>query len=250
MAALTLVVPPELRFLLPLGRRGGSVDVVAAATDSIGHVVQAAGIPLTEVGEILLNGEPETASARAAAGVLALSPVARPQPTPTSPPRFLLDVGLGGLARRLRILGLDAAYEPDADDPSLVARALTDDRVLLTQDRGLLRRRAVHAGALVRGAGTAAQLEDVLDRFAPRLAPCTRCTACGGVLSPVARDEVAARVTYREYGRCCSCGRVYWRGAHWVRLERVVADAEEVVRRRRAQTRRPEEQCRGEEASR
>lgn len=238
VATLTLEVPAELRFLLPPARRGrGSVDLVAADTDTVGHVVQAAGIPLTEVGEIRLDGEPVAASARAVAGALALRPAGRPQPTPTSPPRFLLDVGLGGLARRLRILGLDAAYEAGADDATLVVRATAEQRVLLTQDRGLLRRRAVRAGALVRGAGTAAQRDDVLDRFAPPLAPWTRCTACGGLLERVARDEVAAvlapgtRDTYRSFARCRDCDRVYWRGAHSARLDRVVAHAEEVVRR-------------------
>jgi uncharacterized protein with PIN domain len=193
MPVLTLRVPAELRFLLPPARRGETVPVVAARTDTVGHVVQAAGIPLTEVEGLALDGTPVPASARVEDGVLALTPVVRPQRTPTSPPRFLLDVHLGGLARRLRVLGLDTAYRPDHQDADLVRRAVAENRVLLTQDRGLLRRRAVLAGALVRGAGTAAQLDDVLDRFAPPLAPWTRCTSCGGPLEPVSREEVASQ---------------------------------------------------------
>jgi uncharacterized protein with PIN domain len=146
---------------------------------------------------------------------------------------FLLDVGLGGLARRLRLLGLDVAYWPetapaDADDGELVARALAEDRAVLTQDRGLLMRRALRRGALVRGAGTDAQLADVLDRFAPALAPLSRCTACGGPLAAVAKDDVAdllpagTRRTYDEFARCRACGRVYWRGAHARRIEAMV----------------------------
>jgi uncharacterized protein len=212
--------------------------VAAAATDTVGHVVQAAGIPLTEVGPITLDGIPVPVQARVKDGVLALAPVVRPQPTPTSPPRFLLDVHLGGLARRLRVLGLDAAYEPGADDPTLVDRAAAEERVLLTQDRGLLCRRALTAGALVRGAGTAAQLDDVLDRFAPPLAPWTRCTGCGGLLEAVSKEAVAPRLepgtwhSYREFARCLECEQVYWHGAHGARLERVVARAEKIVRDR------------------
>jgi uncharacterized protein len=195
---------------------------------------------LTEAGGLLLDGEIVPASARARAGLLTVTSIVRPQSAPTSPPRFLLDVHLGGLARRLRILGLDAAYEPGADDPDLVHRAATERRVLLTQDRGLLRRRAVTAGALVRGAGTAAQLDDVLHRFAPALAPWTRCTSCGGMLAAVSFAEVASqlepgtRQTYREFARCRACSRVYWAGAHRARLDRVVAHAEDLVRARRA----------------
>ena len=171
-------------------------------------------------------------------GNLTLNAVVRPQAAPASPPRFLLDVHLGGLARRLRVLGLDAAYDPDAEDPVLARWAAEEERVLLTQDRGLLCRRAVRAGALVRGSGTAAQLDDVLDRFAPPLTPWTRCTSCGGLLQRVSPQEIAAQLkpgtrrSYQHFALCTDCGQVYWRGAHRAGLEQVVARAEEVVRRR------------------
>jgi len=235
---LTLRVPTELRFLLPPAGRTGTLLVVAAVTDTVGHVVQAAGIPLTEVEGLEIDGTPVLASTLAVDGNLALKAVVRPQDAPASPPRFLLDVHLGGLARRLRLLGLDAAYDPDANDPALVKRAAAEARMLLTQDRGLLCRRAVRAGALVRGAGTAAQLDDVLDRFAPSLAPWTRCTSCGGLLEPVSPQQVASQLkpgtrrSYQHFARCTDCEQVYWRGAHRAGLELVVARAEEVVRLR------------------
>jgi len=103
---LTLRVPTELRFLLPPAGRTGMVPVAAAVTDTVGHVVQAAGIPLTEVEELELDGTPVPASTLVVDGNLALKAIVRPQDAPTSPPRFLLDVHLGGLARRLRLLGL------------------------------------------------------------------------------------------------------------------------------------------------
>jgi uncharacterized protein with PIN domain len=239
VATIAIDVPDELKFLLAPAQRRGTVHLIAAETDTVGHVVEAAGIPLTEVGAIVRGGELIAPSVRAGGGSMRLEPITRPQPTPTWPPRFLLDVGLGGLARRLRILGLDAAYGPEADDPALVSQAAATGRVLLTQDRGLLRRRAVLAGALVRGAGNDDQLADVLDRFAPALAPWTRCTRCNGVLAPVSHDEVAAglepgtRQTYREFARCRDCRQVYWPGAHRARLDRVVEQARAVVQRRR-----------------
>jgi len=178
------------------------------------------------------------ASARAVDGLLRVDPVTRPQAAASAPPRFLLDVHLGSLTRRLRLLGLDATYRPEADDPALVEIAGAEGRVLLTQDRGLLRRRSLPHGALVRGSSADEQLDDVLDRFAPPLAPWTRCTACGGELEPVAAQDVAAEVragtarSHRDFGRCVDCGHVYWRGAHAARIEPVVARAREVVARR------------------
>src|SRR4051794_5752766 len=117
---------------------------------TVGHLVQAAGVPLTEVGHLVLDGTPSGPGARTRPGSLIdVGPVRRPEPVP--PGGFLLDVGLGALARRLRLLGLDAAWRNDADDPFLVAQAVAEDRVLLTQDRGLLMRRAAPPRAPGRG---------------------------------------------------------------------------------------------------
>jgi uncharacterized protein with PIN domain len=224
-------VDPSLAFLLPSRDRAAGGRQLAFDPDAtVGHVVRAAGVPPTEVGTLLLDGVPVETSARTAPGsVLDVGPVVRPQPVPAG--GFLLDVGLGSLARRLRLLGLDAAWSNRADDAELVDRARAEDRVLLTQDRGLLMRKALPAGALVRGAGTEEQLADVLDRFAPALAPLTRCTACGGRLVGVPKEEVAellepgTRRSYDEFSRCTACGRVYWRGAHARRIDAIVAAA-------------------------
>jgi uncharacterized protein with PIN domain len=226
-----VVVPPPLRFLLPgRDRASGHRRLPFDPDSTLGHLVQAAGVPLTEVGGLHLNGTPATETARAAPGsTIAVAEVARPEPVP--PGGFLLDVGLGALARRLRLLGLDAAWSADADDPDLVARALIDDRVLLTQDRGLLKRRALRRGALVRGCRPDDQLADVLDRFAPVLAPLTLCTACGAVLAPVPKRDVTdhlppgTRRSYDEFSGCTACGRIYWRGAHARRIDALIERA-------------------------
>jgi uncharacterized protein with PIN domain len=201
------------------------------------------GIPLTEVGDIRLDGATVDAGdplpGDEGTPRLSLGPRARPQPTPTAPPRFLLDVHLGSLARRLRLLGLDTAYETEAGDDELVRGAIGGRRVLLSRDRGLLSRSALPEGALVRGDRTEEQLEDVLDRFAPPLAPWSRCVRCNATLTPAATDDVAGdlepgtRRTYREFSRCTGCGRVYWRGAHAGPLEAIVRRAEAVVAARR-----------------
>lgn len=228
---LAVRVDPSLAFLLPLRDRAAGRRRVAFDPDAtVGHLVQAAGVPLTEAGPLRLDGAVVTPSARARPGaVIDVVPVARPQRVPAG--GFLLDVGLGTLARRLRLLGLDAAWSRTADDPGLVERAAAEERVLLTQDRGLLMRRALPAGALVRGSRPDEQLADVLDRFAPALAPLTRCTACGAALVPVPKTEVAAllepgtRRSYDDFSRCPACGRVYWRGAHARRIDALIATA-------------------------
>jgi uncharacterized protein len=223
------VAPALWVFLIP-ERRRDAFAVPHDGTSSLGHVVEAAGIPLTEVGSLRVGGVDVAPGHRPAEGdAIEVGPVARPQRPTGWDERFLLDVHLGALARRLRILGVDTAYPDEAGDPALVERANAERRLLLTQDRGLLKRRALWAGAYVRGARPDDQLTDVLDRFAPTLRPWTRCTACNGEVAPADRDEVAAELepgtlrTQDRFARCRSCGRVYWRGAHARRLDRLVA---------------------------
>lgn len=229
----TLTVRPdrELWLFLAPRRRREHFDVRHDGDATLGHVVQSVGIPLTEVGTLRLDGVAAAPEHRPPPGaVVEVGPVARPQDM-AGARGFLLDVGLGTLARRLRILGVDAAYRNDAADDDLVRRSQDEHRVLLTQDRGLLMRRAVRAGAHVRGSRPDEQLADVLDRFALPLAPWTRCTACNGELDHVGLDEVADRLEpgtrrrYRDFARCRACGRVYWHGAHGRRLDPIVATA-------------------------
>ncbi|MFC4911156.1 Mut7-C RNAse domain-containing protein [Actinomadura gamaensis] len=244
---MTLEIAPELLLFLPASRRRERQRVGWDGTSSLGHVIESLGVPLPEVGSLAVDGAPVEPSHRPPAGaVVRVEPVARPQEVPLEPgqaaPRFLLDVHLGTLARRMRLIGLDTAYHNDMDDPELVVQANAERRVLLSQDRGLLMRRALWFGAYVRSPRPDDQLRDLLERFAPELAPWTRCTACNGVLVPVDKAEIerelaeGTRRSYDAYGRCPDCGRVYWRGAHGDHLESIVEAARQTVARARAAT--------------
>ena len=225
----TLLVDEPLRLFLAARYRSGDVPVEPDGTSSLGHLVQSAGVPLTEVGRLARDGAPLLPSYRPRDGdVIEVGAVRRPQP---APPRYLLDVHLGSLARRMRVLGLDTAYSAEAHDDELVTAALAEGRVLLTQDRGLLRRRALRHAAYVRGSRADDQLADVISRFDPALAPFTRCPACNGTLRPVAKADVLHRLepgtirSYDDFAQCTGCGRVYWQGAHAATLHDVVAAA-------------------------
>ncbi|WP_433500169.1 Mut7-C RNAse domain-containing protein [Sphaerimonospora sp. CA-214678] len=226
-AELSVRFASELWIFLPPRRRHDELRIPYDGTSSLGHVIESAGVPLTEVGALLVGGRLVAPSYRPRPRDLVEVPgVSRPQPIPAA--RFVLDVHLGTLARWLRLVGVDVAYRNDLDDDALIAQAGAERRVLLTQDRGILRRRALWLGAHVRGTRPREQFLDVLDRFRPQLAPWTRCTTCNGPLSPVGKGEVEAellpgtRRAYDTFARCLACGRVYWRGAHGGRLAEIV----------------------------
>jgi len=224
-----LEVHPDLRFLLPRQRHDtGELDLSHDPSATVGHVVQSARIPLTEVGDLVVAGVTVPWQSRLQEqDRLDVLPRARPQPL-EGPALFLLDVHLGALARRLRLLGVDAAYDKDAGDDDLVGQAGHEDRVLLSRDRGLLMRRVLRRAAFVRGQDPDDQLADILDRFRPPLQPWSLCPVCGGTLTPVPKAQVAARLepgtlrTQEQFSRCRSCGHVYWHGAHDARLRQIV----------------------------
>ncbi|MEU0414013.1 Mut7-C RNAse domain-containing protein [Streptomyces griseorubiginosus] len=224
---------PELALFVPHGRRSGATPLATDGVSSLGHVVESTGVPLTEVGALRVGDREVPRSYVPAAGdSVHVAPVPRPQRVPGAPLRFLLDVHLGTLARRLRLLGVDTAYEStDIGDPALATRSATEQRVMLSRDRGLLRRRELWAGAYVYSTRPDDQLHDILDRFRPDLRPWTRCTACNGLLKEATKEEVADRLkggterSYDVFAQCQDCGKAYWKGAHHQQLEAIVEHA-------------------------
>ncbi|MGW0334602.1 Mut7-C RNAse domain-containing protein [Streptomyces sp. NPDC003011] len=224
---------PELALFVARRRRTGATPVVTDGVSTLGHVVESLGVPLTEVGSLVVDGRVRPVSHLPAAGEsVRVRAVERPQEVPGAPLRFLLDVHLGTLARRLRLLGVDTAYEStDIGDPALAARSAAEKRVMLSRDRGLLHRRELWAGAFVYSTRPEEQLQDVLGRFRPGLRPWTRCTACNGLLRKVTKEELADRLeggtrrSYDVFAQCRECGQAYWKGAHHERLEAIVERA-------------------------
>jgi len=226
-------------FLLP-ERRAAAFGYAFDGTPSVKDAIEAIGAPHPEVGLILVDGEPadfarllrggERVAVYPAFAHLDAAPLAKLRPPAPEPKRFVLDVHLGILARRLRLLGFDALYRNDYDDATIVRLAAAGSRIVLTRDRGLLKHAAVAHGRWMRATAPREQLAEVADAFGLRggMRPFTRCLRCNGELERVDRDAVEARLPprVREHGerfaRCRSCGRVYWAGTHYERLRRIV----------------------------
>lgn len=231
-AEIRVSFSPELHIFLPAALRRPDAPVGTDAVSSLGHVVESLGAPLTEVGTLLAGGRPVDHGYVPCDGdLIRVEAVAKPQHV-DAPLRFLLDIHLGTLTRRLRLLGVDAAYEnPDIGDAALAARSAAQRRVMLSRDRGLLRRREIFAGAFIYSHRPAEQVDDVLARFAPTLAPWTRCTACNGLLRRTDKAAIRGRLpsgaarTYQGFAECEDCGQAYWQGAHYARLNEFVDHA-------------------------
>jgi uncharacterized protein with PIN domain len=165
-----------------------------------------------------------------------ITPIHRLRPKPLRRPRFVADVHLGTLARYLRLLGFDTCYGNEFDDAELAALTSRERRVLLTRDVGLLKRKAVVRGHWLRSRDPERQVEEIVEALQLKRAfrPFTRCMTCNGLLAVVARKTVDELVPprvyrrFRSFKRCRDCRRVYWRGTHFARLQRLVAHVRSV----------------------
>ena len=128
---------------------------------------------------------------------LDIAGVTRLQNRPLRQPRFVLDVHLHKLAVKMRLLGLDVDYQPRRDDPELARISADTGRILLTRDRGLLKRKMVTHGLYIYETDPDRQIREVVDRLELRslLAPFSRCTRCNGLLCPVPPDTEDYRRT-------------------------------------------------------
>ena len=232
----------DLNDFLPRDLRGQTIPYALDGVVAVKHAIEALGAPHPEVALIRVDGAAVDFAYRLAAGdrvevypATALPPAAprgtlRP-PLPR-PPRFVLDTHLGRLAAYLRIFGLDTVYSNDRDDATLAEIAAAETRVLLSRDRGLLKRKAVVYGYCVRDTDPRRQVVDVLQRFVRRdeIQLWQRCLHCNGPLVPVEKAAVFDQLEpktkryYDEFSRCVVCGQVYWRGSHVDAMQPLIDD--------------------------
>jgi uncharacterized protein len=150
--------------------------------------------------------------------------------------RFITDGMLGKLTRWLRMLGHDVHYYRAEDDKKLIEMTKSEKRVLLTRDLELYQR-AVAQGVeavLVDASDEAGKLADLASRFSFKLEidmSVSRCPKCNELIRAVSKEAVANQVPeltstyYDDFWRCPGCGQVYWRGAHWKKIEQTLEEA-------------------------
>jgi len=240
MAAIDVRLYEELNDYLPLERRKRTFAYEVADGATVGNVVDRLGVPRDEIDLVLVDGVPvgfdhrvrdrERIALYPVFEALDVGSVTALPGRPLRETRFVLDVHLGRLARYLRLLGFDAMYCRDFDDDELAAVSRLEGRILLSRDGPLVARRDVTHGYLVTSAVPRAQAAEVVRRLdlASRVRPFRRCLMCNGEVAAVAVAAVGGalpewvRATHREVRRCPTCGRVYWRGGHWQRMQRLI----------------------------
>ena len=202
---------------------------------SVKDAIEACGVPHPEVDLILVDGGPVNFLYQLESDVkievfpvtssTELFPEQRLQQRGLT--KFVADGHLGKLARDLRLLGIDVAYDKNATDAQLIAIATNEKRALLTRDRRLLMHAILHDGYCPRSQAPEEQTVEVIRRFDLHglVRAFSRCSDCNAPLALVAKSEIVERLEpltrlyYEDFRRCTGCGKVYWAGSHFSKLQ-------------------------------
>ncbi len=227
-------------FLLPEQRKQ-TIRYRFSGHPGVKDPIEVFGVPHTEVELIVVNGQSVGFDYQLQAGdrvavypvfeSLDITPLLRLREKPLRNPRFILDVNLGKLAKRMRLLGFDSLYRNDYRDAEVVNIAMTEQRIVLTRDRRLLFVKHISHGYWVRAVNVESQIEEVLCRFDlhKSIHPFVRCLVCNGVLESVSKADILdrlepkTRLYFDVFHRCVDCQRIYWEGSHMENMRRRIA---------------------------
>lgn len=236
----------ELNDFLPIERRKVEFCHTINRRTSVKDVIESLGVPHTEIEIILVNGQSvdfdyivqdnDKISVYPMFESFDITPLLRLRPKPLRNSCFVLDTNLGRLARYLRLLGFDCLYRNDYEDAEIAEIACQQQRIVLTRDRFLLRRKIITHGYFVRSVQPREQVKEILHRLDlyRAIAPFTRCSRCNGALIKTSKEAIIDRLEpltkryYTEFLICRVCDQIYWSGSHQDRARLLI---DELTRR-------------------
>jgi uncharacterized protein with PIN domain len=240
MGTATFRFYEELNDFLAPDRRQREFSCPYARAATTKHMIEALGVPHTEVELILVNGESSGFDRLLQDGdrvtvyprfeAMDITPLLRVREYPLRELRFVADAHLGGLARMLRMMGFDTLYDNHIDDDDIVACAEREGRIVLSRDRELLKRRSITHGCYLHAQKAEQQLREIVERLdlARSARPFSLCLHCNVPLRAVDKASVLDRLPprvqayYERFSTCDVCGRVYWEGSHWRNMRRLL----------------------------
>lgn len=226
----------ELNNYLPEELRKGWIESSAEPGTSVGKKIRSYGIPLDEIDLILVNQQSESFDYVLQEGdrisvypvfeTFNISEVSKLRDKPLRDPSFICDVHLGRLCKYLRMLGFDTVYSNEAIPEQIIEISLLGKRIILSKSIQLIRKKKVTHAYWVRSANPLEQVKDLLYGLdlLKWTHPLSRCLDCNNPLITVEKKEVIDLLEertakyYTEFFRCTGCGKIYWKGSHYVSM--------------------------------
>ncbi len=230
----------ELNDLLPKHRRGADFEAEFEGKRSVKDMIEAQGVPHTEVDLILVNGVPEDFSYIIQDGdrisvypvfeSLNIKNVTRLRKFPLRKSRFIADINIRDIVKAMRLLGFDVYFDPSFSHKEITVISKSENRIILTRSKKLLKLKDVTHGILIYPGQITDQIKRIIDYLDIRdqIKPFSRCLICNALLEGISKEKIENRIPPKtkescdQYAYCRPCDKVYWRGTHFIRMKNLV----------------------------
>ena len=223
----------ELNDFLQADRKKVQYRIKTSDGQTVKDLIESQNIPHTEVDLILVNGksvdfsyqvkENDRISVYPVFESLNIKGITKLRENPLRSIKFILDVHLGKLARYLRFSGFDSLYSNSFEDREIAEISNKEGRIVLTRDRGLLKRSIVLKGYWIRSIRPLQQYREVIKRFNldGNEKMFSRCPVCNGKLIEKKKEDIIKSLPektaryFNAFKICEECGKIYWKGDHY-----------------------------------
>jgi len=230
----------ELNDFLPKHRRKIDFETTYRGKRSIKDMIEALGVPHTEVDLILVDGnsvdfdyilqDGDRVSVYPVFEALNITNVTHLRKTPLRRNKFIADIDLGDIVKYMRALGFDTYYDVLFSSREIIDISKTENRIILTKSRKLLKFKEVSHGIFIHPGTTIEQTRRIIDYLDIKddIKPFSRCLRCNSLLCAVRKEKIIDRIPPKtmelcdEYVHCQSCDKIYWKGTHFINMKRVL----------------------------
>ncbi len=230
----------ELNDFIPASRKKQVFSHSFHGNPSVKDVIESLGVPHVEVDMILVNGKSVSFSYKVMDAdhvsiypvfeSLDISEVQHLRAQPLRDIKFIADVHLGRLVKYLRLLGFDTVYDREFSDSEIINTSVSQKRIILTRDKGLLKNRKVTHGYWIRSTDPRRQVNEVVSKFdlSRNLKPFTRCLECNSLVKDIPKEDISGMLLpktkkyYNLFKICPDCSKIYWEGSHFEKMKQFV----------------------------
>ena len=193
MPEVTFRFYEELNDFLPKHRRKADFEAMFKGKRSIKDMIEALGVPHTEVDLILVDGnsvdfnyilqDKDRVSVYPVFESLNIAGVTRLRKIPLRRNKFIADVNLGDIVKYMRALGFDIYYDALFTSREIIEISKTENRIILTKSRKLLKFKEVTHGIFIRPGTTTEQIRRIINYLDIKdgIKPFSRCLQCNSL---------------------------------------------------------------------
>lgn len=225
----------DINFFLNKEQQNIDINYSFDGNPSVKDCIEAIGVPHTEVEAICINNiysnfnkkinNNDSINVYSYNSNIDLSNIIELRPK-IKEYKFIVDANVGKVAKNLRMFGFDTYYDFDLPDKEIVNLAEREERIILSRDWGLLKRKNAIWGYYPRSQTTDEQLSEIIKRFNlyDKFNPLSLCLECNGKINKIDKGEAQSNLDegvlrdYDEFYKCNTCNKFFWKGSHYDKM--------------------------------